>query len=344
VKVFVSTILFVLALSISKCSVLLFLHQLANNTAQRLGLIIIGFVVVIWTLGVMTGIVFECEMPRPWEIWTGKCIPLVRYGSRACTYKTNLISAAVLDHHHIHRHRHRSHPHTPISSHGVDATARLPSEDSRHHDPFFAHFVRCHNDSPEPLANETSLIATSSLRLAYLKDALSPSSDPTFASIPYAITTQIHSALSIILSCTLTLKPLTTLLYAARSQSSLARRPSKHWSGSTIGIGGTPYESYSSFSSKSHIIQEPLHTIQRSMSTPNSPVASNEDIILPEILLPARYAKAPPRPPPPSDAERPDLSMFTQTTCLRPVPVVTNLNGKMWGIGRNKSLVERGLA
>jgi hypothetical protein len=28
------------------------------------------------------------------------------------------------------------------------------------------------------------------------------------------------------------------------------------------------------------------------MSTPNSPTASNEDVILPEILLPARYARA----------------------------------------------------
>jgi hypothetical protein len=80
-KVFISTILFVLALSISKCSVLLFHHQLADNTLQRVGVMIIGIVVLIWTLAVMAGIVFECEMPRPWEIWTGKCIPMVRYSA-----------------------------------------------------------------------------------------------------------------------------------------------------------------------------------------------------------------------------------------------------------------------
>ena len=77
VKVFVSTILFVLALSISKCSVLMFLHRAANTTLQRVGIMIIGVIVLIWTLGVLTGIIFECEMPRPWEIWTGKCIPMV---------------------------------------------------------------------------------------------------------------------------------------------------------------------------------------------------------------------------------------------------------------------------
>jgi hypothetical protein len=84
------------------------------------------------------------------------------------------------------------------------------------------------------------------------------------------------------------------------------RRHSKHWSGSTIGsnaIGGIPYESYESFDAKSHmLIQEPLDSIQRAMSTPTSPATA--DVILPEIILPrAKPTKAPPRPPPPSDEE-----------------------------------------
>lgn len=88
------------------------------------------------------------------------------------------------------------------------------------------------------------------------------------------------------------------------------------------------------------------------MSTPTSPAASrnslNEDILLPEILLPTRYTKAPPRPPPPRDEERPDLSMFTKTTVLRQAPAVTRLGsvrGKAWErIGKERSLRERGLA
>jgi hypothetical protein len=167
--------------------------------------------------------------------------------------------------------------------------------------------------------------------------------DPAFNYIPYAIITQSQSTLSVILSCTLILQPLVNILNAARCKSSpKPSRHSKHWSGTTI--GGKPYESYESFGSKSHLVQEPLHTIQRSMSTPTSPAASNEDIILPEILLPQRYAKAPPRPPPPSDAERPDLSMFKKTTCLREPPAVTKLGTRTWEtVGMTKSLAERGL-
>lgn len=78
IRVFISTILFVLALSVSKCSTIVFLHRVADHTSQRVGIMIIGVVVLIWTFGALTGIIFECEMPRPWEIWTGKCIPMVK--------------------------------------------------------------------------------------------------------------------------------------------------------------------------------------------------------------------------------------------------------------------------
>jgi hypothetical protein len=91
IKIFISTTLFVLALSISKCSILLFLHQVADNTLQRVGVMIIGVIVLMWTLAVMTGIIFECEMPQPWEIWTGKCIPMVFSGllpRRFCSANT----------------------------------------------------------------------------------------------------------------------------------------------------------------------------------------------------------------------------------------------------------------
>jgi hypothetical protein len=76
-KLFVSTILFVLALSISKCSVLLFLYHLAQSTLSRVGVVTTGVLVLLWTIAVLAVMVFQCEMPTPWDIWTGKCIPLV---------------------------------------------------------------------------------------------------------------------------------------------------------------------------------------------------------------------------------------------------------------------------
>lgn len=53
--------------------------------------------------------------------------------------------------------------------------------------------------------------------------------------------------------------------------------------------------------------------------------------------------KAPPRPPPPSDAERPDLTMFKQTTCLRSPPAVTKLGPRTWETVAMRTLGERGL-
>ena len=196
------------------------------------------------------------------------------------------------------------------------------------------------------MLTHSSLIAASSIRLVYLQQALSPT-DPTFKYIPYAIATQCHSTLSVILSCALALKPLTTLLDPTQSHHPPKRRHSKHWSGTTI--GGTPYEYYDSFAldSKAQIIREPLHTIQRSMSTPTSPAASrhslDEEILLPEIVLPSR---SPRRPPPPRDEERPDLSMFTKTSVVREPPMVTRLGSvrREKEVGRGKSLRERGLA
>ncbi|KAF2820262.1 hypothetical protein CC86DRAFT_118934 [Ophiobolus disseminans] len=315
-KVFISTILFVLALSISKCSILVFLHQLADNTLQRVGVTIIGIVVLIWTLAVMAGIVFECEMPRPWEIWTGKCIPMLPFWITATTVDIVIDATLII-----------------LSAHMV-WTLRLD-----YHQKTLATVV---------LSLRLFLIAASSIRLVFLEQALSHT-DPTFTYIPYAITTQCHSTLSVILACTLALRPLTNLLDPGISQHSLKhRRHSKHWSGTTI--GGTPYESYDSFAlnSKSHIIREPLHTIQRSMSAPTSPATSrnslNEDILLPEVVLPSRYTKAPPRPPPPRDEERPDLSMFTQTTIIREPPMVTRVGSVRSKVARGKSLKERGLA
>ncbi|KAJ4366195.1 hypothetical protein N0V83_007830 [Neocucurbitaria cava] len=209
------------------------------------------------------------------------------------------------------------------------------------------------------------LVAASIIRLLYLHQAYSDTTDPAFNFIPYAITTQCHSMLSVMLSCSLMLAPMKTLLQAPPSHTQKQKpRHSKHWSGTTI--GGTPYETYDTFATtttKPHIVKEPLTSIQASMSTPTSPATSrkslldnNNDILLPDILLPTTkyYAKAPPRPPPPPEEQRPDLTMFTKkTTIIREPPMVTRLGGSVrdkesaraWEkVGKDRSLRARGLA
>lgn len=76
-RLFVTTILFILVASISKGSVLLYLHHLAETASQRISVITISTFVVLWTIVGLAGMAFQCESPAPWRIWTGKCIPLV---------------------------------------------------------------------------------------------------------------------------------------------------------------------------------------------------------------------------------------------------------------------------
>ncbi|KAF1851504.1 uncharacterized protein K460DRAFT_401525 [Cucurbitaria berberidis CBS 394.84] len=327
-KIFISTILFVLALSISKCSILLYMYQVAENTLQRVAAVVIGIIVLLWSMAVMAGIIFQCEMPKPWEIWTGKCIPLFPFWV-ATTAVDIVIDIALF-----------------LLSACTVWSLRIEY---------------CQKSLATVIFSLRSfLVAASIIRLLYLQRALSPSADPTFDFIPYAITTQCHSTLSVLLACSLILRPLTDLFRVTRSQQAQKPKPGhcKHWSGTTV--GGTPYETFDSTTATANpqIIKEPLPSIQASMSTPTSPVASRNsltttDVLLPDILLPVKYAKAPPRPPPPSDAQRPDLTMFTKKTIIRQPPVVTRLGSVVRGdegsrawekVGKERSLRERGLA
>lgn len=176
------------------------------------------------------------------------------------------------------------------------------------------------------LMTSRSLVAASVVRLVYLQQAYGRNGDPAFDSIPYAVATQSQTILAVLIVCSLCLKPYARF-EASRSQAPKHKfRHSKHWSGS-ITIGGTPYESYNSFPPP--IIREPLLSIQASMSQPNSPAVSrhslNDDILLPDIPVPTRSAKRPLRPPPPSEEQRPDLSMFTRNITIQQPPVVTRL-------------------
>ncbi|KAH6009766.1 hypothetical protein HBI82_135910 [Parastagonospora nodorum] len=227
IRIFASTILFVLVLSISKCSLLMFLHRVANNTLQRVGIMTIGVVVLIWMLGVLTGIIFECEMPRPWEIWTGKCIPMVPFWITTTAIDITIdLTLLILSTHMIWL--------KPLTTHQKTTATAI-------------------------LSLRVLLILSSAIRLAYLSPFFSPT-DPTLTSTPYTILSQIQSTLSILLSCALILPPLTGLTTSSPPH----HRHAKHWSGSTI---GTPYEAYQPadpFSSRTCIVaQAPAHVPTR---------------------------------------------------------------------------------
>jgi hypothetical protein len=64
------------------------------------------------------------------------------------------------------------------------------------------------------------------------------------------------------------------------------------------------------------------------MSTPTSPSTSRQslshDVLLPDVPM-SEVRRVPKRPPPPSEEQRPDLSMFRGTTEITRAPVVTRL-------------------
>lgn len=76
-RLFVTIILSTLVASISKGSVLLYLHHIAETALQRISVVVISVLVALWTIVVLVGMEFQCESAAPWRIWTGKCIPLV---------------------------------------------------------------------------------------------------------------------------------------------------------------------------------------------------------------------------------------------------------------------------
>jgi len=180
-----------------------------------------------------------------------------------------------------------------------------------------------------------SLIVTSVIRLVFLEQALNRDADPTFDSIPYVTTTQGHGTLAVLLACTLWLRPCSRLQVLQAPKPSDPQPESgdlKYWADTTI---GTPYESYNSLAADFPIIREPLPSIQASMSMPNSPTVSSrslgKSILLPDKPMPLRYGKPPPRPPRPTEEQRPDLSMFLRTTVTIQQPPMVTLLGNLPG-------------
>lgn len=77
-EMYAATILYVLTVGTSKISITTFLARLACNSFHKAAVVFLGVVALCWTLAITGGVVFECQLPRPWEAFTGKCISMVR--------------------------------------------------------------------------------------------------------------------------------------------------------------------------------------------------------------------------------------------------------------------------
>ncbi|KAI8933680.1 hypothetical protein NX059_009398 [Plenodomus lindquistii] len=306
-KIFVATILSVLAITIAKCSLLLFLYRLADTTIKRTGTIAIGCLLLLWTIAVIATTVFQCGMPRPWTIWTGQCISLVPFWFTATIVDIVLDAAMLL----------------------LSLYIAWPLNTG----------YRQKTSVSLLLSLRLLLIAASILRIIYLPRAFSRTSNPTYSYFPYAVILQTHTTLAAILSCTLIFPSLRSLLVPSPSTTyapisgSKKPRHTKGISGSTIGtVPGTPYNSHTSFHpppyTQSEIAKEPLPSIQASMSTVNSPEPSgyissphniDDAMLFQDVQLQTRTARPPPpRPQRPNAAQT--LSCLNSPEPLRYTP------------------------
>jgi hypothetical protein len=48
--------------------------RLAATKLHKLAIVVLGVVVICWTIAITTSVVFECALPHPWEVFSGKCI------------------------------------------------------------------------------------------------------------------------------------------------------------------------------------------------------------------------------------------------------------------------------
>lgn len=68
-----TTILYLLTLSLAKTSTLLLLARLTSVQFHMLLVRSLGAVVLLWTLASVFAVAFQCGLPRPWDYLGGKC-------------------------------------------------------------------------------------------------------------------------------------------------------------------------------------------------------------------------------------------------------------------------------
>ncbi|KAF2198696.1 hypothetical protein GQ43DRAFT_343134, partial [Delitschia confertaspora ATCC 74209] len=172
-EIYAATILYILAVGMSKISMSWFLARLAGEAVHKVAVVILSSVVVAWTIAVTFGFAFQCKLPRPWDVHGGKCISIMAFwiGAAIIDIATDIVMIAL-----------------PIH---IVWNLQLGFREKA--TVCFIFVIRL------------ILIIVSILRLVYLPGLFT--SDPTFDSIPYGIATQCHSTLSVIIACTPALKP-----------------------------------------------------------------------------------------------------------------------------------------
>jgi hypothetical protein len=109
VKVYVSTILFVLVTNLSKLPVVLWLMRLESRTVYRAAITMIGLIFLACMVASTAGVIFLYRLPNHWGVRRGEQISLVGSVLTKHLSEQSLIeSAVVLDYRYRNRHHARS--------------------------------------------------------------------------------------------------------------------------------------------------------------------------------------------------------------------------------------------
>ncbi|KAF1355948.1 hypothetical protein EJ07DRAFT_130065, partial [Lizonia empirigonia] len=287
VKIYVSSVLFTIVASLSKMPLVLWLRHIELRTVYKACTTSTGCAVISYMIASTACVTFQCQLPSPWDAQMGNCLFLQSFWTITISIDIVLDFVLIVL------------PVTAVMSVGFQQRTEI-----------WAASV---------LALRTLSIALSLIRLVLLQQSVPNSSNLTLESIPYIIATHCQTTVAAVLSCTLALPCLATVVRTCPRQASITL--SKHWS-------GTSFNSNTSHNSSSPqpttIIRAPLLAIQASMATPvDSPSISTLSLPSP---LGKKFLKAPARPPPPSEHDRPDMSMFIRTPTVKKPPLVTLLD------------------
>ena len=73
---YASDFLYISSLSFSKLFLIALVYAVVNNRVHRIQPTIVqglAVLVMLWTLASLSGVAFQCSLPRPWEVLTLRC-------------------------------------------------------------------------------------------------------------------------------------------------------------------------------------------------------------------------------------------------------------------------------
>ncbi|PSN71748.1 hypothetical protein BS50DRAFT_672683 [Corynespora cassiicola Philippines] len=187
---YAATIMYVLTVGLSKIAITIFLLRLACRSFHRIAVRALGLVIISWTIAITAGVVFQCKLPNPWALFTGKCIPMLPFWATASAVDMFTDLAMITIPIHILWH--------------------LQLENRKKRIVITLFSIRI------------VLLVISIVRLNFIRRLMT--SDPAYDSIPYAITTQCHSTLSVIVACSPALKPFVDTLRTGVRNTRLEQR------------------------------------------------------------------------------------------------------------------------